>query len=106
MAINVSEEKIKKAIQEGRLISYKKVYMSYSKKDRAEIDRRAKLIMVRMEMRKLRRRNGLSQSQLAKKMDVKREFVSRIESGSQNITLGTLFKIAEATGKEFKFKFE
>ena len=106
MAINVSEEKIKKAIQEGRLISYKKVYMSYSKKDRAEIDRRAKLIMVRMEMRKLRKEKKMTQEKLAKKMNVKREFISRIESGNQNITLETLLKIAQATGKKFKFSFE
>jgi len=59
-----------------------------------------------MEVRRLRRKSKLSQAQLARKMHVKREFLSRIESGRQNITLETLYRIAEAVGKEFKFSFK
>ncbi|MEK7168626.1 MAG: helix-turn-helix transcriptional regulator, partial [Patescibacteria group bacterium] len=70
------------------------------------IKEEAKFIMAKMEIIKVRRSSKLSQSALAKKMNVKREFISRIESGNQNITLGTLLKIATATGKEFKFSFE
>ncbi len=100
------KQKIEKAVREGRLIPFEKIYDSHSKADREEIDRRAKLIMIRMEMRKLRKEKKLTQVLLAKKMNVKREFVSRIESGVQNITLETLFRIAQATGKEFKFSFK
>jgi len=38
-------------------------------------------------------------------MKVKREFITRIESGEQNITIETLNRVAEATGKEFEFHF-
>lgn len=99
-------KKIRDALREGRLIPFEKIYRSYSERDRQEIDRRAKYIMARMEIRKLRRQKGLTQEKLARKMGVKRELISRIESGRQNITLETLFKIAEAVGKEFKFSFK
>lgn len=98
--------KIKKAIKEGKLIPFEKIYKSHSKEEREKIDRIAKYIMARMEIRKLRKEKKLSQEKLAQKMNVKREFVSRIESGTQNITLETLFRIAQATGKEFKFGFK
>lgn len=98
--------KIKKALKEGRLIDYDKLFASYPKEYQEEIKKRARFIMARMEIRKLRRTKRLSQEELAKKMNVKREFISRIESGTQNITLETLFKIAQATGKEFKFSFK
>ena len=37
----------------------------------------------------------LSQSELSEKLKVDRSFVSRIESGTQNITVETLIKICE-----------
>lgn len=98
--------KIKLAEKDGRLIPFEKIYMSYPKEDRDEIDRIAKFLGARMEIRKLRREKGLTQLALAKIMKVKREFISRIESGNQNITLETLIRIANAVGKEFKFSFE
>lgn len=98
--------KIEEAIKKGLLIPHEEVMNSFSKKDRREIKERSKYISAQMEVRKLRIKTGLTQSDLAKKMNVKREFISRIESGNQNITLATLLKIATATGKEFKFSFE
>lgn len=98
--------KIEQAIKKGLLISHEEIMKSFSKKDRLEIKLRSKYISAQMEIRRLRITTGLTQSALAKKMNVKREFISRIESGNQNITLATLFKIGTATGKEFKFSFE
>lgn len=97
---------IREAVKKGLLISHSKVLASFSKEDREDIKRRAKYFSVRTEIRKLRVTSKLSQTQLAKKMGVKREFISRIEGGDQNITVETLIKIAGAVGKEFKFKFE
>ncbi|MBL7159771.1 helix-turn-helix transcriptional regulator [Candidatus Microgenomates bacterium] len=77
----------------------------FSKKERERIYRRARYIQAAMALRKLRKALKLSQEKLAKRMKVKREFISRIESGEQNVTLETLYKIAEATGKEFSFRF-
>ncbi len=94
--------KIKQAEKEGRLIDYNKLLASYPKEYQNRIKEEAKFIKAKIEIVKVRKSSNLSQSALAKKMNVKREFISRIESGNQNITLATLLKIATATGKEFK----
>lgn len=98
--------KIKKLIKEKRLIDYDKLFASYPKEYQEKVRQEAKFIVARMEIRKLRQEKQLSQEALARKMKVKREFISRIESGRQNITLETLIRIAGAVGKEFKFSFE
>lgn len=98
-------DKIKKAVERGDLIPYDKIFNSYSKKEQEKILKRARYIMAAMELRKLRKKLKLSQAKLASEMKVKREFISRIESGRQNITLETLYRIAEAAGKEFSFSF-
>lgn len=99
-------KKIDEAIKKGQLISHEDVLKSFSIGDRKDIKERAKYYMAKAKIIKLRKDKKLSQQALADKMKVKREFVSRIESGNQNITLETLIKIATATGKEFKFSFE
>lgn len=99
-------KKIKEAIAEGKLIPFGKVMESFSKKERVEIKKRTRYIMAAMEVRKLRRRLKLTQANLARKMKVKRELISRIESGRQNVTLETLYRIAEVAGKEINFQFK
>ena len=97
--------KIQQAIEKGDLIPREEVLRGYSRKDRAEIVERARYLKAAMELRRLRKRLHLSQEKLAQKMSVKREFVSRIESGRQNVTLATLYRIAEVTGREFRLSF-
>ncbi|HEX9722378.1 MAG TPA: helix-turn-helix transcriptional regulator [Candidatus Paceibacterota bacterium] len=98
-------KKIQEAIEKGDLIPYEKVWNSYSKKEQEEIKERARYLKAAMELRKVRKQLHLSQEELAKKMLVKREFISRIESGRQNVTLDTLYRIAEVTGKQFRLSF-
>lgn len=98
-------KKIRQAIEKGDLIPYDEIWHSYSKKKREAIEERARYLKAAMELRKVRKQLRLSQQELAKKMAVKREFISRIESGRQNVTLDTLFRIAEATGKELRMVF-
>ncbi len=99
-------KKIREAIKKGQLISHKDVLKTFSLKDRKIIKERARYFALRAEIRKVRSRAKLSQRELAEKMDVKREFISRIEGGEQNVTLETLTKIATAVGKELTLKFE
>ena len=96
---------IQKAIEKKELVPYEKVFNAYSRKDQEEIVQRARYIRAAIELRKLRKILNLSQDALAKKMSVKREFVSRIESGRQNVTIETLYRIAEVTGKEIVLSF-
>ena len=62
-------------------------------------------IRAAMELRRLRKKLKLSQGKLAAKMNVKRETITRIESGQQNVTLATLYRIAAATNTTFHFEF-
>ncbi|OIO48636.1 MAG: hypothetical protein AUJ34_02780 [Parcubacteria group bacterium CG1_02_41_12] len=78
----------------------------FSKKDREEIDQKVRYLRASMELRRLRQEVNYSQEALAKKMNVKRSFIARIESGMQNVTLETLYRIADAMGKEFHFAFK
>lgn len=49
---------------------------------------------------------GLTQEELADRMNAKQSLVARIESGDQNITVKTLLQVAEATGTHLKISFE
>ena len=64
--------KIQQAIERGDLVPYEKVWKSYSKREREEIEKRARYLKAAMELRKLRKQLHLSQEQLAKKISVKR----------------------------------
>lgn len=99
-------KKIQEAIKKGQLIPFEKIFNSYSKKRQKTILREARYILMAMELRKLRKSLKLSQEKLAYKMNVKREFIARAESGQQNITLESLYRIAESVGKEFHFGFK
>ena len=46
---------------------------------------------------RMRIRANLTQAKLAKRIGTKQSNISRIEKGNLNMTIGTLFKIAEAT---------
>ena len=98
-------KKINGAVKKGGLISYGDLFASYSQKRQQEILKRARYLKAAMELKKLRKVLKISQEELARKMKVKREFITRIESGEQNITIETLNRVAAATGKEFEFHF-
>lgn len=97
--------KINRALKRGDLVVYADLFSSYPKKRQQEILKRARYLKAAMELKKLRKELKISQEALARKMKVKREFITRIESGEQNITIETLNRVAEATGKEFGFYF-
>jgi len=99
-------DKIKKALERGELITHEEVMKSFSKEARERIEQKARYLIAAMELRRLRQKARYSQEKLAKKMKVKREFISRIESGTQNVTLETLYRIGAAMGKEFHFAFK
>lgn len=51
-----------------------------------------------------RKQKDLSQSALARKLGVSQQFISRIEKGKENISLGTLKKILDAIGAQPYFE--
>ena len=53
-----------------------------------------------------RTKAGLTQGQLAERMDAKQAFVARLEGGNQNTTIKTLERLAAATGLRLTIRFE
>lgn len=98
-------KKIEKALKKGGLIDYDEVFDNYPKEKQERILERARYIKIAMELRRLRKQLKMTQEELSEKMGVKREFISRIESGKQNVTLDTLFKIADATDSDLHLNF-
>jgi transcriptional regulator with XRE-family HTH domain len=56
------------------------------------------ILLSQIGLRLLRRRQelGMTQRELAKKVDISQTNISHIEQGEQNITLRTLWRVAEA----------
>jgi DNA-binding XRE family transcriptional regulator len=53
----------------------------------------------------IRREQGLSQKEFAKKIGVSQQLISRIEKGGGNVSLGTLNKIAQALHRTIEVSF-
>jgi transcriptional regulator with XRE-family HTH domain len=58
------------------------------------------------EVAKARRRAGLSQAELARRMKTTQSTVARLESGRSQPSTRTLTRFAEATGHRLKISFE
>lgn len=99
-------KKIEDAVRYGELIPYEDIKKKWSSVKRARVAEQARYFKTAFELRELRKKQKLSQDALAKKMHVKREFISRIESGAQNITLETLYRIGKAMGKNVEVNFK
>ena len=54
---------------------------------------------------KLRKKQKLSQKELARKLNTTQSVVARIEAGQQNFTTDTLQKIASALKRDLKIEF-
>ncbi len=99
-------KKIQKALKAGDLVDFEEVFENYSDAKKEKIIKRAGYLKTAIALRKLRKQLKLSQQKLAEKMHVEREYISRIESGRQNVTMETLYRIAEAVNKELEFCFK
>ncbi|MDR3262657.1 MAG: helix-turn-helix domain-containing protein [Tannerella sp.] len=62
---------------------------------RDELDRNYESFKIGLLLRQARENKKMTQTVLASKVDKKREYISRIENNSSNLTLQTLFDIVE-----------
>ena len=62
---------------------------------RDELDRSFESLKVGLLLRQARESKNITQTELAGIVDKKREYISRIENNSENMTLKTLFDIVE-----------
>jgi len=73
---------------------------------RREFEKQRRYLALSMKILKLRKKKGLTQAELARRMDTSQQAISRIESGDyEGFTLKTLEKFAEATGTHLKIDF-
>ena len=64
-----------------------------------------KQLEIAYQILQLRKKQGLSQAQLAKKLKTSQSNVARMETGQQNFTTDTLQKIASALNRELRIQF-
>jgi len=71
------------------------VYGKRGTERRDQLERDFESFKVGLLLKKAREDKKLTQSQLAKLIDKKREYISRVENNGSNITLKTLYEIVE-----------
>lgn len=67
---------------------------------RKEFDSETQEFCVAQTLREERIRAGLTQQQLADLVGTKKAYISRVETGKQNLNLATLFRLFECLGKK------
>ncbi len=75
------------------------------KKFREAFEKEGQQLELSYKILQLRKKQKLSQEELAKKLNTTQSVVARIEAGKQNFTLETLQKIASAFKHELKIDF-
>ncbi len=68
-------------------------------------DEYGKQLEIAYTILQLRKKEGISQAELAKKIGTKQSNVARIEAGEQNLTTEMLQKIATALNRSLKIEF-
>mgnify|MGYP001559541101 FL=1 len=68
-------------------------------------DEYGKQLEIAYQILQLRKKKGVSQSLLAKKIGTKQTNIARLESGQQNFTIETLQKIARALNRNLRVEF-
>lgn len=72
-----------------------KVYGEKGTERRDELDREVETLKIGLMLRQARESLNMTQEDLAKVIDKKRTYISRVENDGSNITLKTLFEIVE-----------
>jgi Helix-turn-helix. len=83
------------------------VYGKVGSERRDELERDAEGFKIGLLLRVARENKHLTQTELAEKVDKKREYISRVENNGSNLTLKTLFNIVEkGLGGKVKISIE
>lgn len=81
------------------------VYGRVDTPNRDRIERELEALRIGFKIREAREGKKMTQAELAKKINKKRSFISKIENDGENITLKTLFDVVER-GLGGKLKIE
>ena len=63
--------------------------------ERDRIERELEALRIGFKLRSAREQQSLTQEEVAKRINKKRTFISKVETDSENITLKTLFDVVE-----------
>lgn len=72
-----------------------KVYGNKGTERRDQLEREVETLKIGLLLRQAREAKHMTQEELAKVIDKKRTYISRVENDGSNITLKTLFEIVE-----------
>lgn len=87
-------------------ISLKEFKKKFSARQNQQIREELKYYDLLTELRGAREKLGLTQDELAQKASVNRTTLSKVETGMQNVTVGTLMKLAQAMSLSIKISFK
>ncbi|TKG93931.1 XRE family transcriptional regulator [Puteibacter caeruleilacunae] len=73
---------------------------------RDQFEEELKLEILAHKIKSLRKEKGLSQTQLGVLIGKGKSQISKIESGSQNLTISTMLKVLKALNAKIKFRIE
>ncbi len=73
------------------------------RREAGDIPERIKIAQI---LKKQRQQSGYTQEELAKKLGVIQQYISRVESGRENICIGTLKRFAEVFHKQLVFEMK
>ena len=63
--------------------------------ERDRIERELEALRIGFKLRSAREQQSLTQEEVAKRINKKRTFISKVETDGENITLNTLFDVVE-----------
>ena len=94
-------KKIQKAVDFQKYLSEK----LKNPKFKRYYDEYGKQLEIAYQILQLRKKKGISQMELAKKIGTRQSNIARMESGQQNFTTDTLQKIASVFKRNLKIEF-
>ncbi|MBU0578705.1 helix-turn-helix domain-containing protein [Patescibacteria group bacterium] len=94
-------QKQKKFIEENT-ISVEEFSKDFTNEQKRIVENEIAYYDALQALKKTRKQQGLTQADLAKKADMPRTTITKVESGSYNPTLHTLMNMAAAMGKRIK----
>lgn len=77
----------------------------FTKKDKALVEREIRYYDLLLSLRNIRKKAGLTQLKLARRANMPRTMIAKIESGNHNPTVNTLTTLASAMNKKVKIQF-
>ena len=72
-----------------------KYYGEVGTPERNRIERELEALRIGLKLRTAREKQSLTQEEVARRINKKRTFISKVENDGENVTLKTLFEIVE-----------